>query len=180
MRLNSATKMKRILLLFMVLASSQGLFAQQIDEGDTRAMIQANFIYQFAVNSNWPIEMKKGKFLIVVYGNDAVYKHVVEKYGMKPVGAQTIEVQSWTNFKPGIVVHILFVDKSKKADLAKIMKDVKGKSTLVVTNWEGALGSGAAINFKTIENSIRYELSEAALSEKKITPGNKILQWKVK
>jgi hypothetical protein len=89
--------MKRIFLLFLVLSSSHGLFAQQIDEGDSRAMIQANFIYQFAVNSNWPIEMKKGKFLIVVYGNDAVYKHVVEKYGMKPVGAQTIEVQSWTD-----------------------------------------------------------------------------------
>ena len=179
MRLNSATKMKRILLLFMVLASSHGLFAQQIDEGDSRAMIQANFIYQFAVNSNWPIEMKKGKFLIVVYGNDAVFKHVVEKYGMKPVGAQTIEVQSWADYKPGVGSHIVFVDKSKRADLAKIMKEVKGKSTLVVTNWEGALGSGAAINFKTVDNSIRYELSEAALSEKKITPGNKILQWKV-
>jgi hypothetical protein len=56
---------------------------------------------------------------------------------------------------------------------------MKGKNTLVVTNWEGALGSGAAINFKTVDNSIRYELSEAAFSEKKITPGNKILQWKV-
>jgi hypothetical protein len=171
--------MKRILLLLFILISSHCLFAQQIDEGDSRAMIQANFIYQFAVNSNWPSEMKKGKFLIVVYGNDAVYKHMLDKYGMKPVGAQIIEVVAWSDYKPGIGSHIFFIDKSKKAELAKIMKDVKGKSTLVVTNWEGALGSGAAINFKTVDNSIRYELSEAALSEKKITPGNKILQWKV-
>ncbi|MFA9220404.1 MAG: YfiR family protein [Sediminibacterium sp.] len=171
--------MKRILLLLVILATSQCLSAQQIDEGDSRAMIQANFIYQFAVNSNWPSEMKKGKFIIVVYGNEAVYKHVVEKYGMKPVGAQTIEVQAWSDYKPGTSSHIVFIDKSKRADLSKIMKEVKGKSTLVVTNWEGALGSGAAINFKTVDNSIRYELSEAALSEKKITPGNKILQWKV-
>lgn len=171
--------MNRIILLLVILATSQCLSAQQIDEGDSRAMIQANFIYQFAVNSNWPTEMKKGKFLIVVYGNEAVYKHVVEKYGMKPVGAQTIEVVAWADYKPGIGSHIVFIDKSKKADLPKIMKEVKGKSTLVVTNWEGALGSGAAINFKTVDNSIRYELSEAALSEKKITPGNKILQWKV-
>jgi len=171
--------MKRIFLLLVILATSQCLSAQQIDEGDSRAMIQANFIYQFAVNSNWPSEMKKGKFIIVVYGNDAVYKHVVEKYGMKPVGAQTIEVQAWSDYKPGTSSHIVFIDKSKRADLSKIMKEVKGKSTLVVTNWEGALGSGAAINFKTVDNSIRYELSEAALSEKKITPGNKILQWKV-
>ena len=171
--------MKRIYLLLLLLASSHWISAQQIDEGDSRAMIQANFIYQFAVNSNWPVEMKKGKFLIVVYGNDAVYKHVLEKYAMKPVGAQTIEVQSWTDYKPGLASHIVFVDKSKKTDFAKIIKEVRGKNTLVVTNWEGALGSGAAINFKTVDNSIRYELSEAALSEKRITPGNKILQWKV-
>ena len=75
-------------------------------------MIQANYIYQFAVNSNWPVEMKKGKFLIVVYGNDAVYKHVLEKYAMKPVGAQTIEVQSWADYKPGLTSHIVFVDNS--------------------------------------------------------------------
>ena len=171
--------MKRFFSVLFILFSSHCLFAQQIDDGDSRAMIQANFIYQFAVNSNWPVEMKKGKFLIVVYGNDAVYKHVVEKYGMKPVGAQTIEVQSWTDYKPGIGSRIVVVDKLKKADLSKVMKEVKGKSTVVVTDWEGALGSGAAINFKTVDNSIRYELSEAALSEKKITPGNKILQWKV-
>jgi hypothetical protein len=171
--------MKRILLLLFILASCQWLSAQQLDEGDSRAMIQANFIYQFAVNSNWPAEMKKGKFLIVVYGNDAVYKHVVEKYGMKPVGAQTIEVVAWTDYHAGVNSHIVFIDKSKKTDLQKIMKEAKGKSTLVVTNWEGALGSGAAINFKTVDNSIRYELSEATLLEKKITPGNKILQWKV-
>jgi hypothetical protein len=171
--------MKRFLLLLFILGSSHCLFAQQIDEGDSRAMIQANFIYQFAVNSNWPAEMKKGKFLIVVYGNDAVYKHVLEKYGMKPVGAQTIEVVSWIDFTPGQSSHIIFIDKTKKSDLTRITKDLKGKSSLVVTNWDGAIGSGSAINFKTVDNSIRYELSEEALLEKKITPGNKILQWKV-
>jgi hypothetical protein len=166
-------------MVLFILASSQCLSAQQIDEGDSRAMIQANFIYQFAINSNWPAEMKKGNFQIIVYGNDAVYKHVVEKYGMKPAGAQTIEVLAWSAFIPGINSHIVFIDKSRKNDLTKIIKDVKGKSTLIVTNWEGALGSGAAINFKTVDNSIRYELSEAAWSEKRITPGIKILQWKV-
>jgi hypothetical protein len=127
--------MKRIVLLLIVLASGQWLSAQQLDEGDSRAMIQANFIYQFAVNSNWPAEMKKGKFLIVVYGNDAVFKHVVEKYGMKPVGAQTIEVVAWSDYQAGANSHIIFIDKSKKSDLQKLMKEVKGKSTLVVSTW---------------------------------------------
>lgn len=153
--------------------------SQQVDEGDTRAMIQANFLYQFAVNSNWPAEVKKGNFNIVIVGNEGVFKHVQEKYALKPVGAQTIQVMSWSEYKPGSFAQIIFVDKSKKSEIAKVVKDVKGKNTLIVTNWEGALQMGSAINFKTIENSIRYELNEGAWSEKKIVPGTKILQWRV-
>ena len=153
--------------------------SQQIDEGDTRAMIQANFLYQFAVNSNWPAEVKKGNFNIVIVGNESVFKHVQEKYALKPVGAQTIQVMSWSEYKPGGFAQIVFVDKTKKSEIAKIVKDVKGKNTLIVTNWEGALQMGSAINFKTVDNSIRYELNEGAWSEKKIVPGTKILQWRV-
>jgi hypothetical protein len=59
------------------------------------------------------------------------------------------------------------------------VKDLKSKSTLLVTNWEGALSTGAHINFKTLDGSLRYEMSETSISDKKITPGVKIIQWKV-
>jgi hypothetical protein len=152
---------------------------QQLEEGDARAMIQANFIYQFAINSNWPIEVKKGKFQIVVVGNENVFKHMAEKYGTKPIGAQAIEVVNASAWNAGQFAQIIFVDKSKKSELQKIIKEGKSKSMLVVTNWEGALTAGACINFKNVENSIRYEMNELSMSERKITPGNKLLQWKV-
>lgn len=171
--------MRKLTVFLFVMCVSFISRSQQIDEGDTRAMIQANFLYQFAVNSNWPAEVKKGNFNIVIVGNENVFKHVQEKYALKPVGAQTIQVMSWMEYKPGTFAQIVFVDKSKKAEIAKILKDVKGKHTLVVTNWEGALQTGSAVNFKTVDNSVRYELNENAWTEKKIVPGNKILQWRV-
>ncbi|MFM7769906.1 MAG: YfiR family protein [Bacteroidota bacterium] len=162
-----------------MLFQGRNVFAQQIEEGDARAMIQANFLYQFAVNSNWPTEVKKGRFQIIVLGNEAVFKHAAEKYGTKPIGAQAIEVLSAPNWNSGQFAQIIFVDKSKKNELSKIIKEGKTKSMLIVTNWEGALNSGSGINFKNVENSIRYEMSESSLAERKITPGNKLLQWKV-
>jgi len=171
--------MRKLTVFLFVMCVSFISRSQQIDEGDTRAMIQANFLYQFAVNSNWPAEVKKGNFNIVIVGNENVFKHVQEKYALKPVGAQTIKVMSWTEYKPGTFAQIVFVDKSKKTEIAKILKDVRGKNTLVVTNWEGALQTGSAVNFKTVDNSVRYELNENAWTEKKIVPGNKILQWRV-
>lgn len=153
--------------------------AQKLDESDTRAIIQANFLYQFSTNCNWPAEVKKGKFYIGILGGSSLFTSTKEKFGAKPVGNQSIEVVSLNNIPTAQFVHILFIDKSRKADLAKAIRDLKAKNTLIVTNWEGALASGAHINFKTVDGSLRYEMNEAAIAEKKITPGVKIIQWKV-
>jgi hypothetical protein len=171
----------RLIILFstlLCLFAPREVSAQRIEESDTRAMMQANFIYQFATNCNWPAESRKGKFVIAVVGNPAVYEHLSEKYGNKPIGSQVIEIQQISEPAANGNYQILFIDKSKKAELAKALKDSK-KNTLVVTNWEGALSSGAMINFKTIDGNIRYEMSMSNLVDRKITPGVKIIQWKV-
>jgi hypothetical protein len=155
------------------------LHAQKIDESDPRAMIQANFIYQFAANCNWPSELRKGKFTIAVLGQRAVFDHLSEKYGAKPIGNQTIDVVDLAELSTSSLPHILFIDKSKRNELAKAVRDFKNKSVLIVTNWEGALQGGSNINFKTVDGNIRYEMNTSSMDDKKIAPGVKILQWKV-
>ena len=142
-------------------------------------MIQANFIYQFALNNNWPADARKGKFVVGVYGNPELFQQLKEKYGAKPIGSQVMEIVLVSDLNTAMNFHILFVDKSKKAELPKISKDYRDRSTLIVTNWDGALATGAQINFKSIDGNIRYELSAASMESRKITPGQKILQWKV-
>jgi hypothetical protein len=171
--------------LFIFLLSTALVFsapstrAQQIDPSNTRVMMQANFLYQFALNNNWPTETRKGKFVIGVMGSQEVFQQLREKYNAKPIGSQVLEIIPISEANMDQFCHVLFVDKSKKNDLPRIMKDVRERSTLVVSNWDGALQTGASINFKTIDGSIRYELSQSAMEAKKITPGQKILQWKV-
>ncbi len=165
-------------ILLLLLASTE-LFAQKIDEADTRAIVQANYIYQFATNCNWPNEVKKGKFYIGVLGNVPLVENLKEKYGSKPAGTQIIEISSLTDIPTTQFFHILFIDKSRKNDLAKAIKELKSKNTLIITNWEGAIAGGAHINFKSLSNAIRYEMNETLMLEKKIQPGIKILQWKI-
>jgi hypothetical protein len=153
--------------------------AQKLDESDTRALIHANYLYQFATNCNWPAETKKGKFYIGVLGNPDVFNATKEKFGAKPVGNQTIEVVALTDIPTTQFFHIILIDKSKKAELAQANRDLKTKSTLILTNWEGALGSGSHINFKNVDNSVRYEMNENIIADRKITVGVKIVQWKV-
>lgn len=154
-------------------------FGQKIPEDNTVAMIRANYLYQFAINNNWPAELKKGKFSVGVVGNQDVFNIMSSKYGAKPIGSQTLDVLSLNEVSQNMQIHILFIDKSKKADIAKYVRELKDKSTLIVTNWEGALSQGAHINFKNIEGSIRFELNKQAMEDRKITPGVKILQWAI-
>jgi hypothetical protein len=152
---------------------------QKIPEDNTVAMIRANYLYQFAINNNWPAELKKGKFTVGVIGNADVFSIMSSKYGAKPIGSQTLDVLSLNEVSQNMQLHILFIDKSKKAEISKYVREVKDKSTLIVTNWEGALSQGAHINFKNVDGSIRFELNKQAMEDRKITPGVKILQWAI-
>jgi hypothetical protein len=173
-------KMLRILsyiCLFMLLFCSIESRAQSIATDNTVALIRANYLYQFASNINWPAEQKKGKFIIGVYGNDELAEVIRSKYASKPVGSQILDVAVLTEITPATNVQILFIDKVKKSDISKIVRDMKGKSTLLISNYDGALGQGLHINFKNIDGSIRYELNKDAMIAQQITPGIKIMQW---
>jgi hypothetical protein len=154
-------------------------YSQSIPEDNTVAMIRANYLYQFANNNNWPVETKHGKFFVGILGNTDVFELMSSKYGTKPIGSQTLDVLALTDLPQSAFLHILFIDKSRKAELPKFVKELKDKSTLIVTNWDGAIAQGAHINFKNIDGSIRFELNKEAMEGKKITPGIKILQWAV-
>jgi hypothetical protein len=158
---------------------SHQLLSQKIDESDTHAMMQANFLFQFANNSNWPSNMKTGSFKIYIVGNHSVYEHLQLKYGQQYIGKQPIEIFEYSTGASLENVHVVFIDKNKKAEWNTFQKSLKSKSTLIVSNWEGALASGSHINFKNVNGSVRYEMDETAINEHQIQAGLKIIQWKV-
>jgi hypothetical protein len=169
----------RFVLFVWALLFAMSSSAQSIPDDNTMAMIRANYLYQFASNSNWPSEWKKGTFNAAIVGNPEVFEIMVSKYAGKPIGSQALNVIGATEMAVTPQVHVLFIDRSKKAELAKYVKEFKGKSTLIVTNWEGALAQGAHVNFLSIDGSIRFELNKTAMTEAVITPGIKILQWAI-
>ncbi len=177
--------MYKLVLLLMIIFVGGVSFtpfddAEKIDDSNTVIIIKANYLYQFASNNNWPDNYKKGKFFVGVLGNTPLFDEMVTKYGAKPVGNQIIEVVNLRDFSSARFMHILYVDKTKKLDMPRITKELKGESTLIVSSFEGGLTMGADINFKTVDSNVKYELNKASLDVKKITAGIKILQWAIK
>jgi hypothetical protein len=168
--------------LLLVLALNTVAFAlcaQTIPDDNTVAIIRANYLYQFSNYNDWPAETKKGPFVVGIVGNSDVFDIMVSKYASKPIGSQLLTVMEANEVLTAPQVHVLFIDRSKKAELAKYTREFRGTSTLIVTNWEGALAQGAHINFLSIDGSIRFEMSKTGMLESAITPGVKIVQWAI-
>jgi hypothetical protein len=168
-----------LVLISLIFMSQAELRAQTIPDDNTVAIIRANYLFQFANNSDWPAELKKGPFIVGIVGNTDVFDIMAAKYATKPIGSQLLSVIGTNEVTTAQRVHVLFVDRSKKAEIARYVKDFKGKSTLIVTNWEGALGQGAHINFLSIDGSIRFEMNKTGMLESAIIPGVKIVQWAI-
>ena len=159
--------------------TSKKEFAQALAEDNTVALVRANYLYQFAVNNNWPKETRSGKFRVAVIGNLELFEVMAMRYGSKPVGAQAMEIVAQNEFRPDQTYQMVFLDKSRRADLPRVVKAFKGTGTLIITNFDSALKEGAHINFRNIEGNIRFELNKPGMDASGITAGVKILQWAI-
>ena len=159
-----------------VTGGAQGVQDARIDETDTRAVMKANFVYHFAAGNDWPEEVKRGNFRVAVVGNEKLYRELVDKYALKPIGAQTLEV---VRVEPGELSGFYHIVYAEASDIRRIAAAIGSKPTLLVTERAGALAEGATINFVVRNNRILYEIDSAAASRRGVLLGSKILSWAV-
>jgi hypothetical protein len=59
---------------------------------------------------------------------------------------------------------VVFIDRTKSGEFDAINNKVKGKGTLVVTDRIGLGARGSCINFKTVDEKLRFELNQQAIT----------------
>jgi hypothetical protein len=118
------------------------------------------FIYNFTKYFDWPEESKTGDFIIDVVGHKTVYEKLKELTESKKVGNQNIVVRNFNDAKSlDNTCQILFVGYWNSRFLPDILEKVKGNHTLIVTEKEGLINEGSAINFVIRDNTIKFEFS---------------------
>jgi hypothetical protein len=152
----------------------------QIDEANTVAMIKANYLFNFSKYSDWPDEYKSGKFNVGVYGDENVYEELLDKYATKSIGSQMLEVTQFESVSEIKRPHVLFVSKEKRKELSQLTKKLSKKSTMIISDFSGALDEGVMINFVVKEGNIRFEINEKEADQRKIILGDKIKNWAIK
>jgi hypothetical protein len=143
---------------------------------DTRSPVKAMYIYNFATLIDWPSEYRKGDFVIGVYGTkEGVYDNLKMKFEGRAIGSQEIKIQNYSSVGEISKAHILYITPTKSSQISTLNSKFKGKSTLLVTEKEGYLSKGAAINFVVKGTSQKFEINKSNAKKHKLVIADRLL-----
>ncbi|MBN1596975.1 MAG: YfiR family protein [Bacteroidales bacterium] len=167
--------MRRLITLILFVSVCLGAKAQT---GIPRA--QAMFIYNFSRLIEWPANYKTGPFVIGVVGSTPTLAEI-ETYALgKNVGSQPIAIKKFNSPSEISTCHILFVPFSKTKLLSEIIPAVQDKSTLIITEKNGAIDEGASINFVIIGDKLKFEIKPSNLTRVNIKVSSKLSEMAFK
>ncbi len=138
------------------LLSLSGHANAQSDVSTAKAM----FIYNFTRYIEWPKEANNGNFVISVYGSNQLFNELKEYLSNKLIGTRSITVQKASSSEGIENCQVLFVGFGKTKELKDLKIKIEKNNTLVISEKEGALDDGAAINFVLVGDKLTYEIRQ--------------------
>lgn len=136
--------------------------------------LKAAFVYNFALFTEWPAEV--GATLnLCIYGRDPFGPEIDGLQG-KAVGARLVAVRRSTKLESLASCQIVFVAKSAVADLAKLLVQLRGNSTLTIADSPGAGAQGVALNMSVVNGKVTFEANLNAAHAAQLNLSSKLLR----
>ena len=151
--------MKKIKILAAALLISGSAFSQDRPMHEVHSMM----VYNFTKYVQWPDHSATGEFIIGVVGNTDIYNTLNGWYGGKPRGSKTYIIKKFNSAAEVTDCHVLYIDKSKSGEFDNVNDKLKGKGTLIITDKSGLGEKGSSINFKLVDNKLKFELNQKAI-----------------
>ena len=151
--------MKKIKILAAALLISGSAFSQDRPMHEVHSMM----VYNFTKYVQWPDHSATGEFIIGVVGNTDIFNTLNGWYGGKPRGSKTYIIKKFNSAAEVTDCHVLYIDKSKSGEFDNVNDKLKGKGTLIITDKSGMGEKGSSINFKLVDNKLKFELNQKAI-----------------
>ena len=124
--------------------------------------IKSAFLYKFLAYVEWRAGTFAGPsapIVIGVLGANDVATELAAMAGGRKAGERPIEVRRVQLSDALDGVHMLFVGRDQSARVAELAPAAQRRGVLLVTDYDGALDDGSAINLVVIDNRVRFEVS---------------------
>jgi hypothetical protein len=166
-------------LLFTILAIGTGLRSVDAAEAPTEYQVEAAFVFNFSHFVEWPpqtVVAPTEPFVIGVLGSDPLGAQLDEAVRGEQLNGHPLVVRRFRDPAEIDTCQILFIDRSESSRLGPILAALNGRSTLTVSQADGAAEHGVMIQFATEDNRIRLRINVESARAAGLTISSKLLR----
>ncbi len=124
--------------------------------------VKAAFLYKFLSFLTWPDQAfsEPGAPLVIgVMGAPDIAKELGSTVAGRTVQGRPVIAKIMQPGDSLARVHLLFIDAQQREQLRQLARSAKDRGSLPVSEIEDALSQGVIINFITIDDKVRFEVS---------------------
>ena len=145
-----------LLLLAAVLPRPAGA-QQQVYSAER---VKAAFLYHFSTYVNWPQTAEAADtFTIAVLGADRVAAELEQFLPGHTIQGRPMQVRRLRSLAELAGDEVLFIGAEEDEELREHLAEIASRPLLVVTDTPDGLRDGAMINFRIVDDRVRFEIS---------------------
>jgi hypothetical protein len=147
--------------------------------------VKAAFIYKFLGYTEFPARAfadPGSPITIGVVGSDAMTAELTNIVAGRTIHNRPVVIREFREGEIGAAVHLLFVAGNDPVRVGRVLRSAPG-ALLLVTECEDGLQQGSIINFRIVDERVRFDVAlEAAdrnhvrLSSRLLTVANRVLK----
>ena len=136
--------------------------------------VKTAFLYNFSRFVTWPaIAMhERTEFSLCVIGSDP-FGEQLDKLTGKTVHSRTLVVNRLSSIAMLDSCHLLYI--SEDAELVKVLSVVRDQPVLTVSDVDNFTEQGGIIQFKLVQNKVRFRINASAAGSANLTISSKLL-----
>lgn len=146
--------------------------------GSLERSVKAAFLYKFLGYVEFPASAfadPAAPVVLGVIGSEAMAAELVRIVTGRTVGNRPVVVRSLKEGEPAAGVHLLFVAGSDSARAIRAARDPASRPLLLVSESQHGLQEGSVINFRIIDDRVRFEVSLDAADRHSVKLSSRLL-----
>ncbi|USX24878.1 YfiR family protein [Oxalobacteraceae bacterium OTU3CINTB1] len=139
--------------------------------------VKAGFLYKFLGYVDFPAgPLDPGTpYVVGVVGADGIAAELTRLTAGRLVNNHAVVVRKMQGHDPSGGLHLLFIGADEGADEAALVKAAQPAGVLTVTESATGIESGSVINFKLVDERVRFEVSLAAADKGRLKLSSRLL-----
>jgi hypothetical protein len=155
------------------------LKSQDLELMPSEYEIKAAFLYNFAKFIEWPEDSRQCQqdtAIIGILGEDPFGTILERVIGEKTIRMKEISIQRYSNVQNIRECHILFISQSEKGRLPVVLKQLKNRHILSVSEIDQFTEQGGMIGLFIENNRIRFQINQDAIEAAELKISSKLLK----